>query len=313
VSEPRFSAVIPAHNAVATLDSAVRSVLSQTVDDFEVIIVDDGSSDDTLARARALEADPRVRVVSQPNQGPAGARRTGVAHSRGVYVGFLDSDDLWMPRYLEVLGGALDADPGAGLAYTDGWTLDDQTRRIRRATTMARQQPGKGLPAEADEFLRVYIKANFIPAETLARRAALDDVGSFNPALAAAEEYELWLRMLANGWRAVRPPGLLMVRRQRADSRSSDPRLMVSALKEVMRLVAEEHPAPDDVKATARTQMHYWDEKLAMLRHERPLRNARRTVRLRLGRVYRRLQRDRLWYTEPPAEVAEAFPDLRAV
>lgn len=313
MSEPRFSAVIPAHNAAATLGSAVRSVFSQTSQDFEVIVVDDGSTDDTLSIARELQRDPRVHVVSQPNLGLAGARNTGIDHSRGRYVGFLDSDDLWMPSYLEVLGTALDSDPGAGFAYTDGWALDDETRRIRRTTTMARLRPPAHPPTEAGDFLLCYVRANFIPAETLVRRAVLDEVGAFDVTLPAAEDYELWLRMLAHGWRAQRPPGLLLVRRHRTDSMSSDPLLMSSAVREVMRLVAEEHPAPSEVKAIARARMLERDRELAMLRRERPLRQASRSLRLLVGRARRRVLGDRLWYAEPPAEVAEAFPDLSAV
>ncbi len=313
MSEPRFSAVIPAYNAAATLGSAVRSVLSQTSQDFEVIIVDDGSTDDTANHARRFEEDRRVRVVSQPNQGLAGARNTGIAHARGRYVGLLDSDDLWMPGYLEVMGAALDADPGAGFAYTDGWALDDESRRIRRATTMARAHPPASPPADAGAFLRLFVNGNFVPAETLVRRAALDEVGNFNEALQAAEDYELWLRMLAHGWRALRPPGLLLVRRIRADSMSSDRALMFSALREVMRIVAEEHPAPEDVKAIARRRMLEQDRELALLRRERPLGQAARALRLAAGRAQHRLFDRRLWYTEPPAEVREAFPDLSAV
>ncbi len=311
MKDPAFSAVIPAYNAADTLESAIRSVLSQTRNDFELIVVDDGSQDGTLALAGSFESDPRVHVISQPNQGLASARNAGIVHSRGRYVGFLDSDDLWMPSYLEVTGDALDADSGAGFAYTDGWALDDETRRIRRATTMARQRPPDHPPGSVQEFLRLYVRRNFIPAETLVRKAALDEVGSFNPALPAAEDYELWLRMLAHGWRAVRPPGLLLIRRHRSDSMSKDEQVMYAALREVWRLVVEEHPAPEDVKAIARARMRWAERGIPTRRGRTKARRAARRVRRALGGARRRLMAHRLWYAEPPPEVARAFPDLR--
>lgn len=312
MSAPSFSGVIPACNAAATLASAIRSVLIQTRPDFELIVVDDGSQDETLELARSFEVDDRVRVLAQPNAGLAAARNAGIAHARGRYVGMLDSDDLWMPTYLEEMGAALDAEPGAGFAYTDGWALDEKTGRIRRATTMARQRPPAHPPRDPDQFLRLLVRRNFIPAETLIRKAAIDAVGAFNTSLRAVEDYELWLRLLSHGYGAVRAPGVLLVRRDSPFSMSKDELRMFTAFHEVWRLVADEHPAPEEVKQAARARMRWAEREIRILNGQLGTGRALRLARLALGRLKRRLMGRRLYYDEPPVAVARLLARVRS-
>ena len=137
---PTFTVVIPAYNARTLIGSAIRSVLAQTRDDFELVVVDDGSQDGTPEVVSGID-DPRLRLVRQDNTGTAGARNRGIQESSGRLVSFLDNDDLWMPTYLERMGAELDADAGAGFAYTDGWGFDDRTRRIMRRSAMSGQRP----------------------------------------------------------------------------------------------------------------------------------------------------------------------------
>jgi len=144
---------MPAFNAARTIGSSIRSVLNQTEQDFEVVVVDDGSTDDTPERAQSFASDPRVRVIAQRNRGPSAARNAGLASARGLYVSMLDADDLWLPEYLEVMGGALDANPDAAFAYTDAWVLDDQTGRIRRKPAMFYQRPPRTVPDARTFFL----------------------------------------------------------------------------------------------------------------------------------------------------------------
>lgn len=98
---PRFSVVIPTYNRATSVAQTLASVFAQTLTDIEVIVVDDGSSDDTLAALARID-DPRLVVVAQQNAGPAAARNHGVRRARGDYVAFLDSDDRWSPRFLAV-------------------------------------------------------------------------------------------------------------------------------------------------------------------------------------------------------------------
>ena len=111
---PSVSVVIPAYNRAATIVAAIDSVLRQTWTDFELIVVDDGSTDGTLAAAAAV-ADPRLRLVPAPrNLGAAGARNLGVEEARGTWIAFQDSDDEWLPEKLAKQMARLATPPAAG-------------------------------------------------------------------------------------------------------------------------------------------------------------------------------------------------------
>ena len=152
--------------------------------------------------------------------------------------------------------------------------------------------------------MRILIDRNFIEAAGTIRKTALEEVGGYNETLRAVEDYELWLRLLAHGWAAVRPPGNLLVRRDTPTSMSKDAERMWIAFHEAWRLVAEEHPAPDDVKATARAHMLETERELRMLAGEEHPRRALRDLRLAVGKAQRRVQGRRLYYDTPPPEVA---------
>jgi glycosyltransferase involved in cell wall biosynthesis len=111
------STIIPAFNAERTIARAIDSALDQAYDGHEVVVVDDGSTDSTSAILRRY--GDRVRVISQTNHGAAAARNTGVAHSTGEYLAFLDSDDLWMPGKLRTLVATLRSNPRASLAFSE--------------------------------------------------------------------------------------------------------------------------------------------------------------------------------------------------
>lgn len=119
-AEPTVSVIIPTYNRCALVTQAVDCVLSQSRADFELIIVDDGSTDDTYdVLKRRLDGEHRVRVVRKENGGTASARNLGIAQARAAWTAFLDSDDLWELRYLESQLAALDAQPWADLVVAD--------------------------------------------------------------------------------------------------------------------------------------------------------------------------------------------------
>lgn len=113
-----FSVIIPVYNGAAFVMNAVDSVLAQTYTDFEIIVVNDGSKDDTLQVLSRYESDPRVRILSQPNGGVSKARDTGMEAAKGDYYAFIDADDLWDPNHLEVIAGLIEQYPEAGLYAT---------------------------------------------------------------------------------------------------------------------------------------------------------------------------------------------------
>jgi GT2 family glycosyltransferase len=309
VTAPRFTVVIPAYQAEATLADAVESVLVQSAADLDLLIVDDGSTDATSAVANEYRSDPRVTVIRQANSGLAASRNAGIARAQTEFVAFLDADDLWMPRFLEVTGSLLEANPDAGFAYADGWAFDDVTRRVRRASVMARQRPPTPPPDNAEDFLLELVERNFILAEATVRRSALDSTGPFDESLPAVEDYDLWLRMVSAGFRGVSTPELLLIRRDRPDSMSKDFVLMWQMHIRAWQSLAKGPDVSDRVRAAARRKIEATERLLAADagRSSYPLRYRVRGV---LGTIKRRSLGDRLYCPEPPAEVRSAFPRL---
>jgi glycosyltransferase involved in cell wall biosynthesis len=250
--EPTFSVVVPAFNAERTIAATVRSVLMQTRSDFELLVVDDGSTDTTAERVEELAGDPRVRLLRQPNSGVAIARNTGIAAARGRYVSFLDSDDLWLPSYLETMGAALDAHDDAGFAFTDAWVWDEHVRRFARQTIMVTGNPPDVVPDDPRELFRLLLAGNFIYTSSTVRRAVLAEVGGFNGEVSPAEDWELWLRIAANGHRAIRAAPVLGVYRIRAGSLSSDRAVMRAAAKRLLEVVATEYGLEAELLALVR-------------------------------------------------------------
>jgi hypothetical protein len=304
VPSPAFTVVMPAYNAVDTIADSIRSVLAQTELDFELIVVDDGSTDRTSQQVRLFTHDPRVRLLRQPNAGLAATRNRGLEEARGRYISFLDADDLLLPRYLTTMGAVLERSPGAAFADCDFWTLDDATGRIS-AWPLGRLD----LPRDPYELMRVVLRRNVLHYGGTVRSDVLREVGFFNPALRACEDVELWLRILAHGHGAVRPPRPLSVYRSRSGSLSTQAVLMTSSLCEVYRLVAEDYDVPDDIRALAQARLRAERRRLAALTNERRLAGLSLRVRSRVGMLRKVAPRPRR-AGEIPEEVAAAFPQL---
>jgi len=288
-----------AYNSALTIGDAIESVRCQTRSDWELIVVDDGSHDATADAAEAF-ADPRVRVVrTAGNRGPAAARNRGISLAQAPLVCTLDSDDLWLPQYLETMARTLDSNPTAAVACTDAWVLDQTSGRVRKKSAMAFLDPPEPLPDDTDTFLAELLQRNFVYNSVAARRESLQTVGGYDERLWIGEDWELWLRLAAAGFRFVRVPQLLAVYRQRADSlMTSHPERLIEAKCEVYRVVAEDWDASPELR----------DHALGLSRAS-TLRSQRRAAAgALLGPLFalRNTLRDsRLWHREPPREVAE--------
>ncbi|TPE63346.1 glycosyltransferase [Sandaracinobacter neustonicus] len=197
-----MSVVIPAYNREATIETAVRSVLSQTRPPLEVIVVDDGSADATAARVEAI-ADPRVRLIRQPNGGISAARNSGIRESRGNWIAFQDSDDEWLPRKLErqlaTLAAATD-DPVAvycGLLIT-GTADDPATGRTGRQRIA--YHPDPAVTHVSGHILPTLMATNPISTQTLlARRQTLIDIGMFDTSLKSLVDWDIAIRLAEQG------------------------------------------------------------------------------------------------------------------
>ena len=304
VPTPVFTVVVPAYNAADTIGDAIRSVLAQTEPDFELVVVDDGSMDETSDEVRRFTSDRRVRLIRQSNAGLAATRNRGLDEARGRYASFLDADDLLLPRYLETMRATLACSPDAAFADCDFWVLEDATGGIS-TWPLGRLE----LPRDPHELMRLVLRRNILHYGATVRLPVLREVGCFNPALRACEDVELWLRILAHGHSAVRAPGRLAVYRSRSGSLSTKAILMRSSLCEVYRLVAEEYDVPDDIRRLAQARRRTEERRLGALTGERRLAAATERVRRELGKVRRSLTRGG-GPIEIPAEVASAFPEL---
>ncbi len=309
-SAPRFSVVIAAFNAERTVVSAVRSALSQTAADLEVIVVDDGSTDSTAAVASGID-DPRVAVVRQENRGLAAARNAGIAHARGSYVSFLDSDDLWLPDYLELAGAGLDTSRTVGFAYTDAYAFESSSGRVRIETPSGEMWAPVPPPTDHDAFLLELLKRNFVYVSTTVRRSVLNELGCFDERLRRSPDYDLWLRIVRAGYDAA------WVRGQHAMYRIHDGQMSrdsLGMLQNELALLSEIDPVTLPSDAHREVLVGRCGKLERQIRAaDRPLGQAVRRARSRLGRMRRRLDLAYHWYDVPPSEVSAAFPDLKAI
>ena len=191
-----MSVIIPVFNAERYIHASLASVLGQTYSDYEIVVVDDGSTDGTQAAVRA-SAGP-IRYVRQANQGPAVARNTGIASGRGALICFLDADDAWLPDKLALQIAMIDAQPNLGLVFADEDEFDDRGVQCASLLRTSRFYPEivSGLPI-VNAFGKL-LEENFIPTSTvMARRECFDAAGLFDPSLKGPEDRDMWSRIAA--------------------------------------------------------------------------------------------------------------------
>lgn len=186
---PTFSIVIPLYNKVRSIAGTVASVLSQTFPDFELIIVDDGSTDGSAEEAARL-TDPRIRLVRQANGGVSAARNTGIELADAEYIAFLDADDRWLPTYLEAMYALTRDFPGAGMFGLAYWQ-QAQGHQYR---------DDFGLPADFRGYIPSYFAHAvrhflFWTSAVVVKKSALQQSGGFNPAIHFGEDLDLWFRL----------------------------------------------------------------------------------------------------------------------
>ena len=205
---PRVSVVIPLYQTERYIRETLRSVLAQTYDDFEVVVVDDGCSDRGPEFARAT-GDARVRVVRQENRGLAGARNTGIREARGDYVALLDADDLWHREKMARLVALLDARPDVGLSYSASRLIGDNGEDLGMA-----QWPSRETTRPEDVFCRNPVGNG---SAAVLRRACLDAIAFqdaelgricwFDESFRQSEDIECWTRIVATtSWRLALVP-----------------------------------------------------------------------------------------------------------
>jgi glycosyltransferase involved in cell wall biosynthesis len=209
---PKISIIIPAYNCENTIQKTVKSVLNQTLADFELIIINDDSQDSTLNIISKI-ADSRIKIFSYSHAGGNVSRNRGIKHSVGEFVSFLDADDLWTPDKLMSQYKALQENSEAAVAYS--WTdyIDENGEFLLFGTHFT---------ANGDVYENLLV-TNFLEngSNPLIRREALIELNGFDESLVAAQDWDMWLR-LARKFNFVAVPSVQILYRVSANSLSSN-------------------------------------------------------------------------------------------
>ncbi|MCI5078613.1 glycosyltransferase family A protein [Oricola sp.] len=215
-SAPVATLVVPAYNVQETIADTLQSLLDQTFQDFEILVVDDGSSDETPTIVNSFD-DRRIRLIRQKNRGLAGAHNTGIHEAKGEFIGFCDADDLWVPEKLEKHVEHLRANPDVGISFSGSRMIDAQGRPIG-----VNQTPKLRNITVADIFKRNPIGNG---SAAVMRREALEGFAYrpageqerdwwFDETFRQSDDIEGWLRFaLTQDWKIEGIPGLLTLYR----------------------------------------------------------------------------------------------------
>lgn len=187
MKNPLVSVIIPVYNREKSVHESIDSALAQTPQNFEVIVVDDGSTDKT-AQVVTTSYGPPVRLIRKANGGVSSARNAGIQAALGKYVAFLDSDDLWLPGKLKAQADYLEAHPGAALVYTDEYVEVDGA--IEKKTRFQKNPPKTRLLYSA------FVDPTPLQTSSvMVRKSVLDEIGGFFEELKIHEDSDLWNRI----------------------------------------------------------------------------------------------------------------------
>ena len=206
---PTVSVVIPTYNRWPLLGDAIDSVLSQTFADFELIVIDDGSTDETPRHLARYGSS--LRVISQRNRGVSTARNRGVSVARAPYIAFLDSDDLWLRSKLQEQISFMLADPALGICQTDEMWIRNGSRVNPKAK---HSKPSGDIFRRSLEFCLVS------PSAVMMKKALFEQVGGFDETFPVCEDYDLWLRIAVDHEVSLIPRNLVIKRGGHADQLS---------------------------------------------------------------------------------------------
>ena len=214
MSDPLISVVIPAFNQAHFLRQAIDSVLAQTLTDYELIVVDDGSTDDTALVAASY--GDALHYLWQVNGGLAAARNAGIRHASGRYIALLDSDDWWEPTLLATLYALAQCEPESAVWYCGVQYVDEMGQRLPQAPSISVVPP--------EQCRAAFLRGNFIvPSATLLVRETLFKVGLFDTDYRRLQDWELWVRLVLQGYTLAGVAMPLVNYRIHGSSLSTDP------------------------------------------------------------------------------------------
>ncbi|HXA18216.1 MAG TPA: glycosyltransferase family A protein [Thermoanaerobaculia bacterium] len=243
-----ISVIIPTYNYGRFLCDAIDSALAQTCPALEVIVVDDGSTDDT---PRILaDYGGRIRVIHQKNLGVSAARNAGITAARGEYLSFLDSDDIWRPRKLECDVARLAADPTLGMVHCGAETFDNSGRTLSISLT--------GLEGWiALDLLRLDREVIAAPGSNVTvRRAAAEEAGGYDPGLQQAEDWDFCYRIACRYRAGFVPEVLVRYRQHGSGNHHNIPRMEKNMLKALEKAFQSPDPAVQSLRRHAYGSVH---------------------------------------------------------
>ena len=221
--QPLVSVIIPVYNGARYLRAALESVFAQTYRPFEVIVVDDGSTDDSGVIAQSF---PDVHYINQANQGVAAARNNGIEAARGEFFAFLDQDDLWTPEKLK-------SQIALHLSNPDlGYTLTQQQFFL---------EPGESLPAWFRKELFDSVHTGWVLGTLVVRRSAFEKIGNFATGYSAASDGDWFFRAKASGIPMDVVPELLLLKRIHGANESARAKEILSELRKVVKSSLDRH------------------------------------------------------------------------
>ena len=210
------SVIIPTYRAAQSIAATLDSVLAQTFKDYEIIVVNDGSPDTEELEKVLAPYRGRIIYLRQDNQGPGGARNTGILRARGQYVALLDADDLWAPEHLAAQLTVLEADPSIDMVYADARIFGDVPEAGRTVMEFCSSA------GEVTFERLVTLQCTVHICVSVCRREALLRAGLFDPAFRGTEDIDMWLRMARQGSRITYQRRVLGCYRRHPGSLSAD-------------------------------------------------------------------------------------------
>jgi glycosyltransferase involved in cell wall biosynthesis len=266
--KPLVSVVIPVYNTSDYVLEAVDSVFAQTLTDYELIIVNDGSPDTEKLEQVLQPYLSRIAYIKQENRGLSGARNAGIGAARGTFYAQLDADDLWEPDYLETQLGYLQRNQTIDLVYPNALIFNEGSND---SVEFMKVSPSHGEPT----FERLVRQQCTVMYSITARMEAIKRVGMFDESLRSCEDFDLWLRLLKQGARIGYHQKILVRYRRRPGSLSSDRAWMTSTVLRVLakaestlQLTPSERNAVQEESVRRRARLNVLEGKKALAKGE---------------------------------------------
>lgn len=184
INRPKVSVIITTFNRANYIRQAIESVFNQSYQDFEIIVIDDGSTDNT--REILKKYNNKIRYLFQENRGLAYSRKLGASLSKGNYIAFLDSDDVWLPEKLKIQVDTLDKDPELALVCSESYVINDSGEIVGHLKRTSRDK---------ESYINLFERDFILTLTVIVRRQCYNDIGGFDETLLGVDDYDCWLRL----------------------------------------------------------------------------------------------------------------------